>query len=127
MNSSGLPRNLRARLKAQGVIPAGQSKYGNKPTYVDGIRFMSRKEARRYPVLKEQERKGEITGLELQPRYKLHVGAVVIGTYVADFRYVKGGETVVEDVKSAATAKKEMYVWKKRHFEAEYGIRITET
>ena len=43
------------------------SKYGNRFTIVDGIRFDSRAEADRYRVLRLRERAGEISELELQP------------------------------------------------------------
>ena len=108
-------------------------KYRNKPTTVDGIRFASKAEARRYGELKLLEKAGEISGLELQPRFDLRAPAGVmkftkIGEYHADFSYYQriDGCTrrVVEDVKSPATAKDKLFVWKRRHFEAEYGIKL---
>lgn len=50
-----------------------RSKYRAKPTTVDGIRFASQKEARRYSELKLLERAGKIGGLLLQPSYDLYV------------------------------------------------------
>lgn len=107
-------------------------KYGAKPTTVDGIRFASMAEARRYSELKLLEKAGEIEDLQLQPRYPLYAfsrnekAEVKIGEYRADFQYqfvkepTKG---VIEDVKGMKT---ELYRWKKKHFEAQYGITITE-
>ncbi len=43
------------------------TKYRAQPTIVDGIRFHSKGEARRYQELRLLERAGEITNLELQP------------------------------------------------------------
>lgn len=101
-----------------------RSKYRNQPITVDGIRFDSKAEARRYAELKLLEKAGEIAGLELQPRYALHsYGGEKVGAYVADFRYVvPGNGTVVEDVKGAET---QLFKWKRRHFEAEYHIPLT--
>ncbi len=102
-------------------------KYKNVPTEVDGIRFASKKEARRYGELKLLEKAGEIRDLKLQPRYPLSTDMKRLGYYVADFCYcMKSGAVVVEDVKSPATRKNPLYRWKKRHFEAEYCIPITE-
>ncbi|MCP4099162.1 MAG: DUF1064 domain-containing protein [Planctomycetaceae bacterium] len=87
------------------------SKYRNKITYVDGIRFASKREANRYSELKLLELAGEITHLELQPRYELQPAFDYNGkwirsiNYVADFRYYDlriSGE-VVEDTKGHET------------------------
>ena len=105
-------------------------KYHAIPTSVDGIRFDSRKEARRYQDLKLLVRAGEISDLELQPRFILssvsHAGGSErIATYVADFQYLDttNGEVVVEDVKGMLTP---MYRMKKRWVQAQYGITIRE-
>ena len=117
-----------------------RSKYNAKPTTVDGIRFASLKEARRYQELRMLEKIKRIRNLRLQPKFPLHtwtekVGAVVdkIGEYRADFAYDEieideGGfsgrwRPVVEDVKGFKTP---LYKWKKRHVEAQYGIEIRE-
>jgi hypothetical protein len=80
------------------------SKYRAQPEIVDGIRFASKKEARRYGELKLLLRAGEIHGLELQPRFPLIVNGKKVCVYVADFAYLDNdGNRVVEDVKSKAT------------------------
>lgn len=100
------------------------SKYHATPTMVDGIRFASRAEANRYGELKMLARAGEITDLELQPRFPLVVNGVKVGTYVADFRYRdRGGATVTEDVKGVRTA---VYRIKARLVTALYGFEIAE-
>src|SRR3990167_4438640 len=112
-----------------------RSKYRAVPTVVDNIRFASKAEARRYGELKLLERAGKICDLALQPRFELCVSdpegeEIKIGTYVADFYYLtldKFGDNfsieVVEDVKGFRT---DLYKWKKKHFETQYGIKITE-
>lgn len=105
-------------------------KYGNKPTVIDGVRFDSAKEARRYRELLIAQRAGEITGLECQPSFALttedvHGRSVKICTYKGDFRYRKDGLVVVEDVKSAAT-RTPVYRLKKKLMNALLGIEIVE-
>ncbi len=104
-----------------------RSKYGAvRTTAPDGREFQSAKEAERYWQLCMMERAGEIADLELQPAYPLHANGMRIGEYRADFRYrvIKTGDIVVEDTKGVRT---DMFRWKKKHTEAEYGIRIIET
>lgn len=82
-----------------------RSKYGAKPTIVDGIRFASKAEARRYGDLKLLEKAGEIRQLKLQPRYPIEVNLKLICTYVGDFSYREKGSPyeIVEDVKGYPT------------------------
>lgn len=107
-------------------------KYGAQPTTIDNIRFASKAEARRYQELKLLEKAGEIRELELQPKFPLFAPGrgnggpyecVCVGHYVADFRYLEGKTLQIEDVKGMKTP---LYRWKKKHFEAQYGISITE-
>ena len=102
-------------------------KYNATKTEVDGIKFDSKAEARRYQTLKEMEENGEITDLTTQPKFELQT-SYTNGTgqkirsiaYVADFSYVdKNGQRVIEDVKSEAT-KTQVYRVKKKLFEKIY-------
>ena len=104
----------------------GGSKYGNIQKRVDGILFHSGKEARRYQELKALEQGGVISGLELQPRYRLDVGGVHICDYIADFSYhdEERRVDVVEDVKGWRT---EVYKFKARLMLAVHGIEVEET
>ena len=89
-----------------------QNKYRNKKTEVDGIKFASMAEAKRYRELRLLERAGEIRTLIMQPSFViqdaftsnqgLRISAI---RYVADFEYFdnKTGETIVEDVKGVKT------------------------
>jgi hypothetical protein len=116
------------------VLKAPRSKYGARVQEVDGVRFDSRKEARRYQELRILERAGLIRDLELHPRYAIVVRElkdvaqwITCGHYTADFRYldVERRETVIEDVKSTVT-RTTAYRLRKRLVEAIYGIRILE-
>ena len=99
------------------------SKYNNKKTQVDMYLFDSAKEAKRYRDLVLLERAGEIQNLELQPRFLLQEGFKKNNKkwrkleYVADFKYIENGKTVVEDVKGFET--KEFKI-KRKIFEYKY-------
>ncbi len=105
--------------------PAVGRKYGNKPTVVDGFRFDSKAEAKRWGELQILERAGIITELKRQVSYELTVNDRKIGSYRADFVYsdVERCVEVVEDVKGVRTP---LYNWKRKHFAAQYGREITE-
>ena len=79
------------------------SKYRAKATIVNGVRFASKAEARRYSELKALERAGLISHLELQPRFPLIVNGQHICTYLGDFRFLENGKSVTEDVKGVRT------------------------
>lgn len=103
-------------------------KYRARSTIVDGIKFASVKEARRYGELKLLQKAGKIRNLELQPRFPLIVGGVKVCEYRADFVYHDDrGKIIVEDVKGYK--KIQVYQIKKKLFEAIYlkeGLKITE-
>jgi len=81
-----------------------RSKYNAIRTEVDGIIFASKKEASRYVYLKGQLTANEISDLELQPSYELHINDIKICRYIADFKYKnKNGEEIIEDVKGFLT------------------------
>lgn len=107
-------------------------KYKSVPTVIDGIRFDSRKEARRFVALQLLERVGEIRNLRRQVKIPLMGRDGPIKTpsgrqafYVADFVYfdVRAGREVVEDSKGYRTKD---YVLK-RGILAAQGVKVTET
>lgn len=63
------------------------SKYRNKKTTVDGITFDSKREAQFYSLLKQLERVGQVSQIELQKRYPLAVNGETVCTYFADFAF----------------------------------------
>lgn len=102
----------------------GKSKYNARRVTVDGVKFDSLAEARRYGELKVLQAAGAIAGLVIHPRYELQAAfedregqrwpPVV---YVADFAYTEDGAPVVEDVKGFET---EAWKLKRRLFLARY-------
>lgn len=101
------------------------NKFGAKAIEIDGHRFPSRKEGRRYCVLKQLERAGLISNLRLQVPYKLVVNGVLVSEYVADFVYDNAeAKDIVEDVKGHRTRE---YLMKRKLMKACHGITILET
>ncbi len=119
-------KSLRVKLPKT-VKPPGKSKYRNHRVVdpVDG-KFDSRREHRRWLVLKQMERQGEITTLMRQVPYELHCrgSSMVVCKYIADFVYFESGKRVVEDTKGMRTP---TYRLKKKWLKEEYGISIRET
>jgi hypothetical protein len=111
--------------KPAAEAPKRGNKYHAEPVTIDGYRFASKAEGRRYEVLRLREKAGEITNLEVHPAFDLHVEGVKIGRYCSDFSYREGEEQVVEDVKSGPTRTRE-FKRTKKHLKAEYGIEIEE-
>jgi hypothetical protein len=118
------PQPAALTLPPKGRGKPGRSKYRNVKTQVDGRTFDSKKEARRYMELRDEQRAGAISGLRCQVPYALRVAGELICRYRADFTYVRGGRFVVEDVKGKIT---DMYRVKARLMKAIHGIEILET
>ena len=115
---------------------AKRSKYGNKKIEIDGVKFDSVKESKRYQALLLLQRAGEISDLELQPKFELIKSVKFADTdraksairYFADFAYTDTltGKRIVEDVKSPATKKNTAYRMKKHMMLAIHGVEIKE-
>lgn len=123
MTESWTPEQYRQHI----ANPKKRAKYGSKKVAVDNVTFHSLKEAKRYGELWVLQSAGEITDLELQPTFQIEMAGKKIAKYSADFRYVKNGEVLIEDVKSKATRLKASYRLKKKLVEAQYSITILET
>lgn len=126
LRAPGTPAEALAAIKAAAKPSA--RKYKNVPIEINGIRFDSKKEAKRYDELRFMQRVNVIRDLEVHPRFPLVVNEQDCGTYVADFAYIdpETGERVIEDVKSAATRKLPTYRIKVRLVWALYGLRVRE-
>ena len=121
-------------------------KYHNKKSIVDGINFDSKKEAKRYEVLKALEKAGVIHNLQRQVKYVLipaqHEPTSEVYTkgkekgkpkkgklierecaYYADFVYCHNGHIIVEDTKGMKTPD---YIIKRKLMLYFHNIRIVE-
>jgi hypothetical protein len=112
-----------ANPELKALLGSSYRKWRNIPVEIDGIRFASKKEGRRYLQLKQLERAKEISHLRLQVPYVLEIDGVRICKYVADFVYKENGETIVEDVKGRRTRE---YLLKRRLMLALKKITIRE-
>lgn len=87
------------------ATPSAEKVRNTKRKVVNGIVFRSTLEADVYQLLSLWERAGHISGLVCQPRFLLQAKmrragkAVRAIEYVADFQFVRAGETVVIDAK----------------------------
>lgn len=117
-----------------------KNKYGNSKVIIDGIKFDSELEGKRYKQLKLLERAGEIKDLQLQVPYILQESyrkydskehkwkTIQAIKYVADFVYfdIRKGKVIVEDTKSEPT-KTAVFKIKKKIFEYKYqNLELTE-
>ena len=99
------------------------NKYKNRKVIVDDYIFDSIQESRRYKELKLLLRAGQIKDLELQPHFLLQEGFKKNGKtyrkieYIADFKYIENGKTIVEDVKGLQT---DVFKIKHKLFEKKY-------
>lgn len=96
-------------------LDAKVNKYRNKKVKYDGYTFDSIKEKNHYIALKQLEKAGIISDLQLQVPFLLidtirHNDKTYSKTkYIADFTYKKDGKLYVEDVKSEITRKDKTY------------------
>lgn len=139
-----LPKDVAQRIIKQTKVAAPaknkQSKFHNVSTEVDGIKFASKKEAKRWQELLLLQKSGVITNLERQYKFELLPSLQRSdGTkerpvsYVADFVYGIAAERrgvpslaplVVEDSKGVRTPD---YIIKRKLLLFRYGITIKET
>lgn len=108
------------------------NKYRNKKVIVDDYIFDSIQESKRYKELKILEKSGKIQNLELQPHFLLQESFKKNGKtyrkveYIADFKYIEKGKTIIEDVKGIQT---DVFKLKHKLFEKRYPdleLRIIE-
>lgn len=117
------------------------NKYHSKKVECDGLKFDSKKEAKRYRELMLLERAGKIKDLQMQVKYELipsqkdMSGKVIERAviYIADFVYTDISTPVhrliVEDIKGYRNTKGgayALYVIKRKLMLYRYGLRITE-
>jgi len=109
------------------------NKYRAIKTIIDGIKFDSKAESRRYIQLKALEQTGFIKNLrnqvkfELTPKLKRNDGSIERPShYIADFVYVSGttGLDVVEDVKGGKST--QLFIQKRKIMLNKYGITVIE-
>ena len=114
-------RALLARLDPSLTRTLAAHKYHARAVVVDGLRFPSQLEARRWQTLQLLQRAGQIEGLERQVPLVLHVRQRQIGVLRVDFHYWQDGVEVWEDTKGYEPP---LSRWKRKHVQAQYGIAL---
>lgn len=111
-------------------------KYNNKKVIVDGMKFDSIQEGKRFVELKLRQRVGDISSLvchpkfDLQPSFKKNGKIIQAITWSADFSYWFEGKRVIEDVKPWNKERQEFVIGETAHlrhklFEYKYpGLTI---
>jgi len=109
-----------------------RNKYNNKKCVIDGIKFDSLKEGRRFRELKllrsAENKCDRVVKIITQPKFTLHEGFTdKSGTwhiaihYIADFWvFYADGKEEIEDVKSAKTFTTNVYKLKKKLFKKKF-------
>ncbi|NUQ82960.1 MAG: DUF1064 domain-containing protein [Bacteroidetes bacterium] len=102
-------------------------KYRNIPVVIDGIRFDSKGEARRWGALRLQERAGLIDQLDRQVSFTLveKTAQDRAVTYRVDFTYRKAGRLIAEDFKGYETKEFKLKAKLFRAKYPEYDLIIT--
>jgi len=109
--------------------PSRRNKYGAKAEVVDGLRFDSGGEARRYEELCLLQVAGHVRDLRIHVPYPIVVNETYVCRYEADFVYELLDDDgrwrgVVEDCKGFRT---DVYKLKAKLMLAVHGIEILET
>ena len=107
------------------------SKFRNVKTVIDGVKFDSKAESRRYLELNLMQQAGLIFCLQMQIKYTLIArqkradGVTELPVfYVADFQYFEKGKLVVEDVKGGKSTPE--FIIKRKLMLEKHGITIKE-
>jgi len=98
-----------------------RNKYGARKVRDDGYLFDSKAEHLRYCELKVLQKAGEISELEVHPKYSIELNGHHICTVILDFRYRDSHGTVIEDVKGKDLALSRL---KRKLVEAQHGIEV---
>lgn len=109
----------------------------DKRTTIDGYKFNSIAESKRYRELKLLQKAGKIMELEVRPRFELHAGDILILTYEPVFSYhdvhneVFGpsrGQLHIEDVEDVDVkgVGATLFILKKKLFYANYWSHVEE-
>jgi len=125
-----LPQHLEARICSEisTTTKLKGNKYHNSTPIKYGRKWDSNKELARYEDLLLMVKSGDISELELQPKFEICQSVQWNGRkqpiryYIADFRYFdkKLGLYIVEDIKSKQTAKLPTYTLKRQLLLARY-------
>lgn len=123
--SSAASAVLKAPLKR---LARFTSKYNNRAITIDGHKFPSQREGRRYLQLKLLQANGEIRNLELQVPFRCEVNGHLVCKFICDFVYEEYRDRqwtrILDDAKGFQT---DVYKLKKKLVLACLGHTIKES
>ena len=112
------------------VVMPTYKKYNNAKTVIDGKKFDSKKEAKRYQELQLLKCAGEVVDFFCQPEFIIMEGTrdkwtgekIRAVKYIADFavKYKDEDHWVVEDVKGGKDTQTDVFLLKKKMFKNKY-------
>lgn len=110
--------------------PKGKGRFPRAPkdaSTCEGIVFDSKREMQRWQKLRIREIAGLIHSLKRQVTYRIELNGEHFCKFTPDAEYITDhGELVYEDVKSSGTRKDAAYRLRKKAFEIQYRVRVTE-
>lgn len=134
MTSISLAEYKKLYGKRSKTVTPKHNKFNATKIEKDGMKFDSQKEYKRYIELTVQMQRSEIQDLKCQVKFELAPKVKIVGEkrakpalrYFADFTYIKEGQLIVEDVKSAVTRKLASFRNKKHLMKTVHDIDIKE-
>ena len=112
---------------------ASKSRINHQRVVANGIEFDSKVDHDRYLELLVMERAGAISELECHPTWELIPTQKVPGKralrghrYTADFKYMRDGKLIVEDVKSVRSREERDYIINRKLMWMLLGIYVEE-
>lgn len=121
----------KAQMRRFGEVQSG--KVPHQRIMANGILFDSKAEHDRYLELLCMQRAGVISALECHPRYEIIPAQRPPGRhgfqaahYTADFKYIRAGKEIVEDVKSSYTREDQAYILRRKLMYLVHGIYVEE-
>jgi len=127
----GKKLNSKAQMRRFGEARSG--KVPHQRIVANGIEFDSKAEHDRYLELLCMQRTGVISQLECHPRYEIIPSQKIPGKrnfqaahYTADFKYIRDGKEIVEDVKSTYTREDQAYILRRKLMYLVHGIYVEE-
>ena len=112
------------------AAPKGKGRFPRAPKDArtwEGIVFDSKREMLRWPKLRFREIAGTIHSLKRQITYRIELDGQHFCKYTPDSEYITDtGAVVYEDTKSSGTRKDPAYRLRKKAFEIQYKVKVTE-
>ncbi len=91
---------------------ASSGKLKPKPVTIDGHRFPSKLEAKRYSQNKLRQAGKDISHLKPHPKLPIVINGISCGEYTADSAYIECDKVIIEEVKGPVIVDGFMRLWR---------------